>query len=159
MSSSRPLLALLPLLLPLAVTWVGAQEEKILSHGIVLTPLQLQDAKRAGVSLPEKIRLLLVDEVPVPLHPILNTIARETVLIGKTTAGMTLRYGIYIRKDVQLDRELHVHEFVHVGQYERLGSIEAFLRDYLKECIDPGYPLGPMEGEAIDGARRIVGGG
>jgi hypothetical protein len=152
----HPLVTLLPLLLPSAVKWVSAQEEEILSRGIALTPGQLQDAMKAGVHLPGKIRLLHVDEVPMPVHPMLSKIALETGLVGKATAGMTLRYGIYIREDVRLNRELHVHEFVHVGQYERMGSIEAFLRDYLKECIDPGYPLGPMEREAIDAARRIV---
>lgn len=153
---AKPLLLLLPVLLPLAVRWVRDQEAEILSSGIALTPEQLEDAKRTGVASPGKIRLGIVDEVPTPGGAILGKAARDFGLVGKATAGLTLRHGIYIRSDVQLDRELHVHEFVHVGQYERLGSIEAFLRPYLKECLDPGYPLGPMEQEAIVTARRIV---
>ena len=45
---------------------------------------------------------------------------------------------------------------VHVAQYERAGSIENFLRPYLKECLDPGYPWGPLEQAAIHESSRIV---
>jgi hypothetical protein len=38
-----------------------------------------------------------------------------------------------------------------------LGSIRAFLKDYLVECITPGYPAGPLEQEAITKAAKIVG--
>lgn len=156
MEPNHPLLALLPQLLPMAAHWVERQETEILANGTFLTPDQQQDAQKAGVASPEKIRLRVVREIPVPADPVLSKAARETGLLGPTTAGLALRYGIYIRADKRLDRELHIHEFVHVGQYERLGSIDAFLSNYLKECIDPGYPLGPMEQEAILTARKII---
>lgn len=156
MSSANPLIALLPKLLPLAVQWVQSREAEILAHGVPLSPMQQKDATDAGVKCSEKIRLRVVRDIPVPADPVLNKVARDTGLLGPGTAGLTLRYGIYIRHDAQLDRELHVHEFVHVGQYERLGSMEAFLGLYLKECVDPGYPLGPMEQEAVLTARRII---
>lgn len=90
----------------------------------------------------------------------LSTAAKLVNLVARRTAGITLRYGIYIRKDCsgyRDNRNLYVHEFVHVGQYERMGSIQAFLKEYLRECIDPGYPLGPLEQEAISEAHRIAG--
>jgi CRISPR/Cas system-associated exonuclease Cas4 (RecB family) len=68
-------------------------------------------------------------------------------------------YGILIRKDCadyRENRALYCHEFVHVGQYERYSSINAFLVDYLKECITPGYPLGPLEKQADRRAAKIV---
>jgi len=156
MNSPQPFLALLPMILPLASQWVQSQEAEILAHGTALTPEQRKDAKAAGVRSPDKIHLRVLREIPLPADAILGNIARKTGLMGPGTAGLTLRYGIYIREDAQFDRELHVHEFVHVGQYERLGSIEAFLGPYLQECIDPGYPLGPMEQEAILTARQVV---
>jgi hypothetical protein len=61
---------------------------------------------------------------------------------------MTLRYGIFVRSDCWGDRRLLVHELVHVAQYERLGGFRAFLRQYLQECITPGYPFGELEQEA-----------
>ena len=149
MGSPHPLLAVLPTLLPLATRWLQDREAEILAHGTPLSPEQRQDAEAAGVRSPEKIRLQVIREIPLPIHPILAKLARETGLLGPATAGLTLRYGIYIRHDVQSNRELHVHEFVHVGQYERLGSVEAFLIPYLRECIDPGYPLPPILLEGV----------
>lgn len=40
------------------------------------------------------------------------------------------------------------HELAHVAQYERLGGFYGFLKQYLEECINPGYPLGALEQEA-----------
>lgn len=48
-----------------------------------------------------------------------------------------------------------MHECVHVAQYERFHGIRPFLNDYLRECIDPGYPLGRLEQEAILVSRDI----
>ena len=44
------------------------------------------------------------------------------------------------------------HELVHVAQYERLGGIEPFLRQYLRECLTVGYDESALENEA----RSIV---
>ncbi len=156
MNPSNSLELLLSKLLPLAAKWVRDREAEIMSGGVALTPEQRRDAIEAGVQSPEKIRLQAVRNIPLPAEPMLNRVARETGLLGPGTAGLTLRYGIYLRDDVLFDRELQVHEFVHVGQYERLGSIEAFLALYLRECVDPGYPLGPLEQEAIVTAGKIV---
>lgn len=46
------------------------------------------------------------------------------------------------------DRRLLAHELAHVAQYERLGGFHEFLKQYLEECISPGYPLGDLEQEA-----------
>ena len=62
--------------------------------------------------------------------------------------------GIYIREDLWGDRPLVAHELVHVAQYERYGSVEAFLRAYLEECLMIGYPNGPLEQEAISRAAE-----
>ena len=48
------------------------------------------------------------------------------------------------------------HELAHTEQYERLGGIEPFLRQYLSECLTIGYPAAPMEQEAIAAARRLA---
>lgn len=78
-----------------------------------------------------------------------------TVLISPFTIGLTLRYGIFICDDNWGQRRLVVHELAHTMQYERLGSIEAFLRQYLHECITIGYPEAPMEQEAKRIEREI----
>ena len=64
------------------------------------------------------------------------------------TIGLTLRYGIFIRDGHWGERRLVIHELAHTMQYERLGSIEAFLRQNLHECITIGYPASPKEQQA-----------
>jgi len=136
------------LLLPLACAWAAEQEQIILQAGVALTEAQIADAKRVGVTHPERVRLLEVQEIPTPSHPALAAAAEATTLISPSTIGLTLRYGIFIRADCWGQRRLVVHELAHTMQYERLGSIEAFLRQYLHECITIGYLAAPMEQEA-----------
>lgn len=153
---------LVPLLtpfIPLATNWVKKQEAIILRKGRALTPRQKADAQKAGVAHPEDIRILEVKTIHPPKGLFLGWASKVANAFGPDTAGCTLRYGIYIRKDCQNyreNREIYVHEFVHVGQYERYGSIQAFLIDYLRECIEPGYPNGPLERQATRRAAKIV---
>jgi len=60
-----------------------------------------------------------------------------------------------VRLDFLGDRFLVAHELVHTAQYERCGSIAAFLRQYLHECLSIGYPDAPMEQEAILTSERL----
>ena len=142
-------------LLPLACQWAEEQEQVILRDGIALTDAQLTDARNAGVIHPERIRLLVVNQIPMPSHPALHAAAVATQLITPSTGGLTLRYGIYIRSDCWTNRRLIIHEFVHTAQYERLNGFLLFLQKYLHECISIGYPAAPMEQEAINTAARM----
>jgi hypothetical protein len=143
-------------LLPLAAAWAGEQEARIRASGTPLNSSQLTDARQMGVSHPDRIRLLAVECIPTPDHPLLCAAGEATGLISPYTAGLTLRYGIFIRSDMMDDRQLIAHELVHTGQYERLGGITAFLRQYLSECLTIGYPAAPMEQEAILRANSLA---
>ena len=146
------------MLLPLAAKWAADQEAIILRLGVRLAKGQMDDAKRLGVRLPERVRLLQVAEISVPKHPLLAAASAETGLISPFTAGLTLGHGIFIRSDCWGQRLLVAHELVHVTQYERLGGFEAFLRSYLMECITPpGYPNGPLEREAVTESEKMCG--
>ncbi len=144
-------------LLPLAVSWAEQQENYILQNGDQLTTSQLTDAKLVQVASPEKVRLLKVDQIPLPNESSLRNAAQMLGLITANTIGLTLRYGVFIRKDFWNGRKIVVHELVHVVQYERLGGIDQFLQKYLQECITIGYPQAPMEQEAIKLSNKIVG--
>jgi hypothetical protein len=143
-------------LFPLAVTWAEQQEDYILQNGILLTPSQVTDARLIPVVNPEKVRLLKVNQIPLPAEPLLKTAAQMTGLITANTIGLTLRYGVFIGKDFWNERKIVVHELAHVAQYERLGGISQFLQKYLQECITIGYPQAPMEQEAIRISSKIV---
>jgi hypothetical protein len=141
----------------MASVWALKQECFILENGVPLTVPQLSDAKLAGVVYPERVRLLRIEQIPFPEDQELREVAEAMQLMTPPTPGMALRYGIYIRSEHWARRWLVVHELAHTAQYERLGSIPAFLECYLYQCLSVGYTAAPMEQEAITAADRICG--
>jgi hypothetical protein len=139
----------LPLLLPIAAAWVEKQEIIISERGTPLNETELTDARRAGVIFPEKIRVLRVEKLPQPEDEDVMFVAKRIGFFSSRSTGLSLGYGICLVHGSWEDRHVLVHECVHVGQYERLGGIRRFLAVYLRECIDPGYPFGALEQEAI----------
>jgi len=143
-------------LLPLAVDWASEQEARILRDGVPLSAQQIADAKQAGVAQPECVRLLQVDAIPAPAHPILKAACNAINSLTSAPRGLTLNYGIFVRRDSAQDRHLLLHELAHISQYERLGGMVPFLRKYLFECFTLGYHRAPLELEANEVARRVA---
>lgn len=131
-----------------ASLWAEQQATHISSSGSALTETQLALARKVGVVHPEKIRVLVVQDVPFPDDPTLRAIAAQIGLIPERTGGMTLGHGIFLRHD-QLDRpSIWAHEFRHVAQYECFGAIKVFMFFYLKELLHFRYGPGPLETDA-----------
>jgi len=63
-------------LLPLAVAWAEQQEKHILQNGVQLTASQLVDAKLVQVVSSEKVKLLKVDQIPLPNEVSLKSAAQ-----------------------------------------------------------------------------------
>lgn len=145
----------MPVILPFAVEFAEQHETLVLRRGEPLSEARLADAKQAGVQYPEKIRIMAVDELPLPKLEEALYIAKRMGLFQSNSAALTLRYGIYLRKEFWVDRLTLVHELVHVAQYERMGGIKPFLEAYLLESLDPGYPFGRLQQEAILVAKNI----
>lgn len=148
--------AAIQVILPMACAWAEKQEQVIVRSGVALSPALFTDAIHVGVSRPESIRLLAVEKVPpLPLYPWMRKAGERLGLIPRYTAGMSVRYGIFIRSDWWGHRGLIVHELAHTAQYERLGGFRPFLEVYLLECVTPGYPFGSLEREAEQMAEKI----
>ncbi len=146
----RVLLALLlPLFVPFAAWWVRREERRILSSGQPLSDEEMAAAQRMGVRHPERVRLLLHDEITGPAGRFLRRVFARRRLFGPHLRGITYRYGIAVRRDCYPDPRLLAHECVHTAQYESLGGLRPFLHRYLRECLLEGYPGGPLEQEAI----------
>jgi hypothetical protein len=137
----------LALILPKTLAWANEQAKKGLAAGRVLTSAELEDARQVGVAAPEKIRLALVDEVPMPDDPTLREVAIRTGLLNQGIAGLTLGYAIFITPR-HLSRRLLTHECRHVHQYEAAGSIDQFMPEYLRQIITFGYLTAPLEIDA-----------
>lgn len=140
-------LMLSPLLL-CAALWVRCREATILREGKPLTADEIALARAVGVSVVDRVRLFPADAVPMPLPRWLRRAAELHGWLSPHIAGMTHGYGIVLRNDCYGDRRLLAHELAHVAQYERLGRFSGFLRQYLRECVWPGYPHGLLEIEA-----------
>lgn len=135
------------MILPIACAWAKRQESWICKGGVPLSPRHIELAKQLGIAYEERIRLRAVPRVP-PLNRLLRVAGKRLGIVSDRTIGMTLRYGIFIREDEWGNLRLLVHELAHVAQYERMGGFYGFLRQYLEECVNPGYPFGELELEA-----------
>ena len=142
-------------LLPLATQWATDQERRVLCEGVRLSEIEMADAKAIGVRNPERVRLLRVQTIPVPAHPMLRSAAASINFLTAAPRGLALEYAIFVRADHWRDRALIAHELVHTAQYQRLGGILPFLQTYIYQCATVGYPNAALELEAIATAERV----
>jgi hypothetical protein len=142
-------------ILPLAADWAMEQQQRVLCEGVPLSGKEMADAKAIGVRNPERVRLLRVESVPVPVHPMLRAAAASINFVGSAPSGLALENGIFVRADHWGDRELIVHELAHTAQYQRLGGVLPFLQTYIAQCATVGYRQAPLELEANATAARI----
>lgn len=143
-------------LLPAAYDWAKTQEDFVLARGVPLTTRQADDARRAGVEDCSRVRVLVVDRIPLPENPELAEAARLTQIIPDDSRGVALGYAVIIRADCWSDRELLVHNFVHVAQCERSGGLQAWVKKYLGDrrgCAQ--FTMGALEDEARNVAQEI----
>jgi hypothetical protein len=144
-------------LLPLAVQWAVEMETHILTEGVPLSAEESAEAQAVGAVNAGRVHLLRVDMITRPQSPALREACEALDFLTPETRGLTLGYGILIRSDCWRERGLVVHELVHTAQYERLGGIEPFLRQYLLECLTVGYTQSPLEQEAVSrSAERMT---
>jgi hypothetical protein len=143
-------------LLPVAFDWAKAQEQFVLARGTPLTDRYLEDAGLVGVRDAARVRVLVVDRIPMPEHKELAEAARRTQIISNSSRGVTIGHGIIIRADCWGDRELIVHQLVHVAQCERCGGLEGYVQQYLSERQNcPQFTPGSFEEEARRVAHEI----
>lgn len=144
------------LLVALAYQWAKAQEEFVLAHGIPLGPQALADARRAGVRDCDRIRVLVVDRIPLPETGDLAEAAHRTRIVTPDTRCVGVGHAIMIRGEAWGDRELLVHNLVHIAQCERSGGLEQWVQQYLFDRkTSAAFTVGTLEEEARRMAREI----
>lgn len=134
-------------IIKLAVEWIEQQQKIIQQHGYKLSPRKFEIARQVGVEQPALIYIMEVDEISPPDNPVLNQVANQLNFLGPDTIGLTLGYGVYLRKGYVDDRLLS-HEFRHVRQYEIAGSVTAFIDEYIRQIFQYGYLDAPYEVDA-----------
>jgi hypothetical protein len=143
-------------LLPFAYQWAKATEELTLACGAPLSSRHMADARLAGVQDCSKIRVLVVDRIPMPENRELAEAARHTGIITDDTRCVGFGHAVIIRADSWGDRELLLHNLVHIAQCERSGGLEPWVRQYIgnrRDCAH--FTIGSLEEEARRRAREI----
>jgi hypothetical protein len=144
----QQLAAQLPLIAERTIEWAKAVEAKSLAGGATLTLEQQKLARSVGVRNPERIRLLVVDRIPLPDEPVLAKAAEGVGLSQSWAAGLTLGHAVIVRRGFERDPRLLSHEFRHVAQYETVGGIGPFLVSHLRSLVEVGYEKSPFEVDA-----------
>ena len=143
-------------LLSLAFRWAKAQEEFVLQHGSHLSARHMADAVLAGVKEPGRIRLMVVDRIPLPDDANLAEVSKRIGIVTDDTRCMGFGHALLIRVDAWNDRELILHNLVHIAQCERAGGLEQWCHEYLGDRTScPKFTVGPLEEEARRFAREI----
>src|SRR5205807_8627726 len=122
-------------------------------------PTHAWDAHLAGVKDSARIRVLVVDRIPVPENPRLAQEARRAGIITEDTRCMGFGHALIVRGDAWNDRELVLHNLVHIAQCERSGGLEQWVHRYLSDRANcPNFTVGSLENEARRIAREICSG-
>jgi hypothetical protein len=143
-------------LLSLAYQWAKTQENFVLEHGSRLSARHMADAKIAGVKDPSRVRVLVVDRIPLPNDRQLAEASSRIGILTQDTRCMGFGYALIIRVDAWNDRELILHNLVHIAQCERSGGLENWCREYLGDRNNcPRFTIGSLEDEARRLAHEI----
>jgi hypothetical protein len=137
---------------PYGTRWATRQEATILRDGRPLSEWETMWAMDVGVKKPESVRILPVPRIPTPG----SWVTRAFRIFSEGPTGMAVNYGIYLEASQATNPSLLVHELTHVAQFERLGGIEAFLREYLTQCVRDGYWEADLEQEARNAAAPFT---
>ena len=139
---------------PAVCEWIEQQENDIFSKGRCLTFNETQIAKNIGIKNFDIIKVYESEFVPQPKNKIILEMGKQFGLLNKErTKGICFRYGIFINKKTTNKNLVLIHELIHTLQYEKFGSVEKFLYQYIKECIELGYEDSPLELEAINKSK------
>ncbi len=147
MISTGVLQHMLPIVLSPATNWASRTGEEVIRHGRALNETQLALARRIGVAQPEQVRYQVVEILPRPSAE-LDMLARHGHVLTSATESVMLGYGICVRRDVENVEYWLAHELVHVMQFERIGSLREFIRQYVANCLEYGHEESPLEIEA-----------
>ena len=130
-------------LLPLAYQWAKTQEEFVLAHGMALQTQQLSDARLAGVRDCERIRVLVVDRIPLPEDARLVEATRRIRVLTEDTRCTGFGHAIIIRADAWGDRELLLHNLVHIAHNVIIGKHSAIIAHAMIGEASQRYSIGP----------------
>lgn len=140
---------------PRVLSWYEQVEIELLPKGRPLSSREAEFAIRVGVKEPSRVRIVVLDDFPLPSDPELRKEAERIGMGSKTEGGRTNGYVIMLKAWTAENNSVVSHELVHIGQQDRLGR-ESFLRRYLIEVEMMGYARSPLELDAYAKQSRFL---
>ena len=134
-------------LLPKVETWYAELETQLTPSARTLSEQEMQYALKLGVPEPEKIRILVMKDFPMPQDQELLSTAKKYGMGNAAEGGRSVGYLILLKPHTAQRAEVIRHEMMHIVQMHRLGK-QAFFRRYLIELEMMGYARSPLELEA-----------
>jgi hypothetical protein len=133
-------------------------ESHALEHGRKLTVSETKYAKSIGVKYPEKVRVMISSDFPVPMNKEVLKGFKELGFDSMFVTGITYRYGIYIKSSWLISKEyVLAHELIHVRQIEKTDNWKKYLRQYLIQAFSYEYFKMPYEHEAYKETENFKG--
>jgi hypothetical protein len=140
---------------PRVLSWYEQVEVELSPTGRPLSQREAEFASRVGVKDPTRVRIVVLEDFPLPADAELRNEAERIGMGSKTEGGRTNGYVIML-KPWAADKDAVVsHELVHIGQQDRLGRA-SFLRRYLIEMEMMGYARSPLELDAYARQSRSL---
>ena len=144
----KDILAQLPLLAPRVVAWAEQLEAATLAGGMPLDARLERLATANGVREPSRVRIVVVDRIPLPGERELQAAALSAGLPQEWMSGLTIGYAVLVRHGFENDPRVLSHELRHVAQYEQAGGVRPFLAKHLVDLAERGYDQAPFELDA-----------
>lgn len=138
----------LPEMIPQVVRWAEALAQHTLAAGSPLSAEWLAVAREVGVRDPARVRIHVVDSIPLPEGLAISAAAGRAGIDGRRAGAMTLGHAILVLRGQERERSLLRHELRHVAQYEAAGGIAPFLSIHLPDLARHGYEDAPFERDA-----------
>lgn len=131
------------LLTPLTLAWYAEIENKYLTTGRPLTENELPIARAAGVSHPERVRVVILGDFPFPSNKTLLLHTREYGYGSTTEGGRSVGYIVMLKAQHKDKRWIIARELAHVAQQEKMGRT-AYVRRFIAEHELLGRHRAPM---------------
>ena len=144
----------LKLLVPMAIKWYDEVERKYYSQGRILTYTEKIRAKDIGIQNVNRLRIVILNELPMPDTILLRKKAEKYGLGNSYEGARTMGNIIFIKPRYKDNSTIISHELVHIYQQEVLGR-KAFIERYIIEMEIMGYLRSPLELEAYKNQGEI----
>ncbi|MGA8516419.1 MAG: hypothetical protein WB821_16775 [Burkholderiaceae bacterium] len=102
-------------MLPKAFAWYEKSEGKLLTQGRPLSQIETRTAIALGAAHPERVRVVVLRNFPMPTKPILLNEAKRFGFGSRFEIGRTMGYAILIKPQGARDPTVVAHALVHVA--------------------------------------------